>query len=79
MTAVLPGTAGTVPQPTADPASPDHRAGSAGDGEARPGAGGVLSARLAEQGYVGARFGGMPVLVGPDLAAQLRASRQKQP
>jgi hypothetical protein len=68
MTAVLAGTAETVPQP--DPAA---------DGAAMPGGGGGLRARLVEQGYVDARFGGMPVLVGPDLAVQLRALREKQP
>jgi hypothetical protein len=36
-------------------------------------------ASLVEQGYVHARFGGVPVLVGPDLAAQIKAIRQKQP
>lgn len=34
---------------------------------------------LVEQGYVPACFGGIPVLVGPTLAAQLRALREKQP
>ncbi len=34
---------------------------------------------LAERGYVSARFGGMPILVGPELAAQLKAIGQKQP
>jgi hypothetical protein len=33
---------------------------------------------LAERGYVEARFGGLPVLVGPELAAQLRAIRQSR-
>jgi hypothetical protein len=36
-------------------------------------------ASLVEQGYVRARFGGVPVLVGPELAAQLKAIGQKQP
>jgi hypothetical protein len=35
-------------------------------------------ASLAEQGYLPARFGGIPVLVGPELAAQLRAIRGQQ-
>jgi len=35
-------------------------------------------ASLAERGYVEARFAGLPVLVGPELAAQLRAIRQSR-
>jgi hypothetical protein len=35
-------------------------------------------ASLAEQGYLPARFGGIPVLVGPELAAQLKAIRGQQ-
>lgn len=31
---------------------------------------------LAERGYVHAHFGDIPVLVGPELAAQLKAIRQ---
>jgi hypothetical protein len=38
--------------------------------------GGRRGASLAEQGYVHARFGDVPVLVGPELAAQIRAMRQ---
>jgi hypothetical protein len=48
----------------------------AADGEATPGGGASLGGRLIEQGYVHARFGGMPVLVGPTLAAQLKALRE---
>lgn len=47
----------------------------AADGEATPGGGASLGGRLIEQGYVHARFGGMPVLVGPKLATQLKALR----
>jgi hypothetical protein len=36
-------------------------------------------ASLAERGFVPARFGGVPVLVGPGLAAQIKADRRKQP
>jgi hypothetical protein len=36
-------------------------------------------ASLAERGFVPARFGGVPVLVGPELAAQIKANRRKQP
>jgi hypothetical protein len=74
MTATLPATAGTVSQPAVGPARCP-----AADGEAAEGGGASLGGRLIEQGYVHARFGGMPVLVGPGLAAQLRASREKQP
>jgi hypothetical protein len=35
-------------------------------------------ASLAEQGYVHARFGNVPVLVGPELAAEIRAMRQER-
>jgi hypothetical protein len=35
-------------------------------------------ASLAERGFVPARFGGVPVLVGPELAAQIKAIRQQQ-
>jgi hypothetical protein len=35
-------------------------------------------ASLAEQGYLPARFGGIPVLVGPELAAQLKAIRSQK-
>jgi hypothetical protein len=51
----------------------------ADDGEAPLVRGGTLRTRLVEQGYVDARFGGLPVLVGPQLAAQLTALREKQP
>jgi hypothetical protein len=74
MTAMLPVTAGTFAQPTVDPAYCP-----AADGEATPGRGVSLGGRLMEQGYVQARFGGTPVLVGPALAAQLKALREKQP
>jgi hypothetical protein len=36
-------------------------------------------ASLAERRYGHARFGGVPVLVGPELAAQIKAIHQKQP
>jgi hypothetical protein len=35
-------------------------------------------ASLAEQGYVHARFGDVPVLIGPELAAQIRAMRRNR-
>jgi hypothetical protein len=73
MTAMLPVTAGTVSEPALDPAHCP-----AADGEAAPGGGASLGGRLIEQGYVHARFGGMPVLVGPKLAAQLKALSEKQ-
>jgi hypothetical protein len=41
--------------------------------------GGRRGATLAEQGYVHARFGDVPVLVGPELAAQIRAMRPDRP
>jgi hypothetical protein len=36
-------------------------------------------ASLADRGFVRARFGGVAVLVGPELAAQIKANRRKQP
>lgn len=33
----------------------------------------------AEQGYVRARFAGLPVLLTPEVAAQIRAFQRKQP
>jgi hypothetical protein len=44
-------------------------------GPAGPGRG----TTLVERGYVHARFGGVPVLVGPELAAQLKTIRRTQP
>ena len=73
MTAMLPVTVGTVAQPAVDPAYCP-----AADGEATPGRGASLGGRLIEQGYVQAHFGGTPVLVGPKLAAQLKALSEKQ-
>jgi len=46
--------------------------GTVPDGTTRRGA------SLAEQGYVHARFGDVPVLVGPELAAQIRAMRRNR-
>jgi hypothetical protein len=76
MTATRPATARTMPQVTVGQASRRPAAGRGGE----PGADGAgRRASLAEQGYVHARFGGVPVLVGPQLAAQLKALRPKQP
>jgi hypothetical protein len=52
---------------------------SARDGGATPGNGAGRGASLAERGYVHARFGGLPVLVAPELAARIRALREEQP
>lgn len=54
--------------PAVAPAAASNRAGSFRGGPS-----------LIEQGYVPAHFGGIPVLVGPGLAAELRALRGKQP
>ncbi len=78
MTAVAPVTSRTMPQETVSQVS----AGSYGRGVGPDPAGGGGAARgasLVERGYVHARFGGVPVLIGPELAAQLRADRQSQP
>jgi hypothetical protein len=75
MTAMAPVTSRTVPQETAGAGS--HGRGVGPDPAA--GGGAARGASLVERGYVHARFGGVPVLVGPELAAQLRADRQRQP
>jgi hypothetical protein len=69
VTAAVPAAAGTV-RVNAGQADAGHGAAGRGTGR-RP--------SLAEQGYVHGRFGGVPVLVGPELTAQLKAMRQKQP
>jgi hypothetical protein len=66
---VVEGMYGTAPASSVNatdsgPGAPHHSAGH------RP--------SLAEQGYVHGSFGGVPVLVGPELAAQLKAMRQKK-
>lgn len=59
--------------------SPGRTGRSAGDGRAALAEGVGRGGSLVERGYVHARFGGVPVLVGPELAAQLRSRRQEQP
>ena len=77
MTAMAPVTSRTVLQETVGQVG----AGSYGRGAGLDPAGGsgARGVSLVERGYVHASFGGVPVLVGPELAAQLRADRQKQP
>ena len=78
MTAMAPVTSRTMPQETVSQVG----AGSYGRGaglEPARGGGAGRGASLVERGYVHARFGGVPVLVGPELAAQLRADRKSQP
>jgi hypothetical protein len=85
-------TAGTVPQVNPGQVNPGQvnpgqaGPGQVGSGQVNPGQAGPgtgAPARragrpsLAEQGYVHGSFGGVPVLVGPGLAAQLKAIRQK--
>jgi hypothetical protein len=74
---------GTTPQASIGPAGPGRAAtGPAGDGGVHdvrgPGGGARHRPSLAERGYVPGRFGGVPVFVGPELAAQIKAIRQKQ-
>jgi hypothetical protein len=66
LTATVPVTAGTARQAAVGQAG---HAPAAGAVSRRP--------SLAEQGYVHGSFGGVPVLVGPELAAQLKAMRQR--
>jgi hypothetical protein len=54
----------------ADGAASDARTSAASAGH---------GAGLAERRYVRARFGGLPVLIAPELAAQIRAARKEQP
>jgi len=83
MTAALPVTAGAMP-PASTGQAGTGRAGTdpATDGgvnDVRAAGGGARHRpSLAERGYVPGRFGGVPVFVGPELAAQIKASRQKQ-
>jgi hypothetical protein len=66
-----------VPEVITGQADPGNRAGLSGG--AGPDSGACRGASLAERGYVHARFGGVPVLVGPELAAQLKTIRRTQP
>lgn len=69
VTAPVPVTAGTTRQVTVGQADTGNAAAPCSVGR-RP--------SLAERGYVHGSFGGVPVLVGPELAAQLKAMRRKQ-
>jgi len=88
VTAALPVTRGIAPQVTVGQAGTDSGAGSyPSRAGTHPAGGGTREATLTagrgttltERGYVHARFGGVPVLVAPELAAQLRTIGQKQP
>jgi hypothetical protein len=68
----------TLPEVVNGHSDPGNRAESFADG-ADPDSGTRRGASLTERGYVHGRFGGVPVLVGPELAAQLKAIGQKQP
>jgi hypothetical protein len=78
MTAMVTVTSRTVPQETVGQVGVGSYGRAAGLDPAG-GGGAARGASLVERGYVHASFGGLPVLVGPELAAQLRADRQKQP
>jgi len=58
--------------------SPGWTGRSAGDVGSTPGGGAGRGASLVEQGHVHARFGGIPVLVTAEMAAQIKAFREKQ-
>jgi hypothetical protein len=77
MTAMVPVISRTVPQETVSQVGTGSYGPGAGPDPA--GGGAARGASLVERGYVHASFGGLPVLVGPELAAQLWADRQKQP
>lgn len=59
--------------------SPRRTGRCAHDGATPPGDGAGRGASLARQKYVRARFGGVSVLIAPELAAQIRAVRKEQP
>jgi hypothetical protein len=84
VTATLPASAGTMLPVTVSQADtgavgnayPPGRTGSSvGDGGATLGGGAGRGASPAEQGHVRARFGGIPVLVTAEMAAQIKAFR----
>jgi hypothetical protein len=79
----MPVTAGAVRPANARQAGPGRGAGPSGGGGAATdpaGSGGTgRGTSLVERGYVHAHFGGVPVLVGPELAARLKTIRQTQP
>jgi hypothetical protein len=77
MTAMVPVTNRIVPQETVGQVGAGSYGRAAGL-DPTGGGGAARGASLVERGYVHASFGGVPVLVGPELAAQLRADRQKQ-
>jgi hypothetical protein len=81
MTATLPVTAETRPQATCGLAGTGqatrHPAGDGGGSDVRAPGGARHRPSLVERGYVPGRFGGVPVFVGPELAAQIKAARQK--
>ena len=72
-----PGTAQTVP-PAGMTDCPGRADRPAGDPGATPG-GARRRVGLPDHGHVRAQFGGIPVLVTAEMAAQIRAFRQKQP
>lgn len=59
--------------------SPRQTGRCAHDGATTPGDGADRGASLAERRYVRARFGGVAVLIAPELAAQIRAVRRQHP
>jgi hypothetical protein len=83
MTAAPPVAAGTRPQVTIGQAgagrAASHPSGDGGGNAVRaPDGGARHRPSLAERGYVPGRLGGVPVFVGPELAAQIKAIRQQQ-
>ncbi len=60
----------TAPLP-ADGAPPDTSSDWSGN-EGKP----PVASSWIEMGYVRARFGGIPVLITPELAAEIKASRE---
>lgn len=83
MTAAMPVMAEAVRPVDVGQAGTRYGAGPPGGSRAATGPAGSSSAgrgtSLVERGYVHARFGGVPVLVGPELAAQLKTTRRTQP
>jgi hypothetical protein len=83
VTAAMPVMAEAVRPVNVAQAGSGRGAGPSGEGRAATDPAGsgstVRGTSLVERGYVHARFGGVPVLVGPELAAQLKTIRRTQP
>jgi len=78
MTAMAPVTSRTVPQQTVSQVGAGSYGRGVGPDPASAASGARGGAGLPDHGHVHARFGGIPVLVTAEMAAQIRAFRQEQ-